>query len=299
MHYICIVLSRKKHIHSFLLALTGCISLLAIQPVWMYHAYLLECKQMMSNIEDAFTLAYQKEQTYRVPVVDSMPLNIDCLAELFAGMLYDKDISIFFVLERFDVATGVVLETSLLPSHKQPKMIRESIIIPVISDKEAIRVVLYITPGTVFARMTGTLACTVCLTAVTLACIVFLYRFSRVKHNAKNDATPIVEVPVQLQDNTFYIGHYRFDSGKNELTGFGETIQLNKKENSILYALCIKRGNIVERNVLLEENWGNLGMVYSRSLDTYLTSLRKYLRKDPSLQIVTVKGVGYKLVANS
>jgi len=37
-------------------------------------------------------------------------------------------------------------------------------------------------------------------------------------------------------------------------------------------------------------------MVYSRSLDTYLTTLRKYLKKDPSIQIVTVKGVGYKLV---
>jgi DNA-binding response OmpR family regulator len=101
---------------------------------------------------------------------------------------------------------------------------------------------------------------------------------------------------VHFQNNTFQIGQYRFNPGKNELTGFGESIQLNKKENSILYALCVKQGNVVERNALLEENWGSLGMIYSRSLDTYLTTLRKYLKKDTSIQIVTVKGVGYKLV---
>ena len=63
-----------------------------------------------------------------------------------------------------------------------------------------------------------------------------------------------------------------------------------------MYALCLNEGNVVERNALLEENWGSNGIIYSRSLDTYLTSLRKYLKKDPEIQIVTVKGVGYKLM---
>jgi len=100
-----------------------------------------------------------------------------------------------------------------------------------------------------------------------------------------------------IQPNVaFRIGQYHFDPNKNELTGFGECIQLNKKENSILQALCAKQGNVVERNLLLDENWGSLGLVYSRSLDTYLATLRKYLRKDSSVQIVTIKGVGYKLV---
>jgi len=211
-------------------------------------------------------------------------------------MLYEKKIPVFFVLERMNTRTGEVLESTLLSGHQQPKMIRENTIISEMSDKEAIRVILEITPETVFASMTGTLTCTVCLGAIILLCIVFLYRFLRKTPDKEDDKLPLTELSVQLPNNTFHIGQYRFDPGKNELTGFGETIQLNKKENSILCALCMKQGNVVERNVLLEENWGNFGEIYSRSLDTYLTTLRKYLKKDPSVQIVTVKGVGYKLV---
>jgi len=131
------------------------------------------------------------------------------------------------------------------------------------------------------------------MAAIILICIVLLYCRC---HRKEKVVIPTVEPSLQFQNTTFFIGQYRFDPDKNELTGFGESIQLNKKENSILYALCVKQGNVVERNVLLEENWGSLGVVYSRSLDTYLTTLRKYLKKDPSIQIVTVKGVGYKLV---
>jgi hypothetical protein len=343
------MISNKKNIRSFLFALAGSISLLAMQSAWVYHVYLLKHQQIMNNIKDAFHLAYQKEQTYRIPVVDIVnpgaitiqtcgteeiiivrkcpdadtivyhnisghsvesfinhvfldlreqivPLNIYCLAELFAGMLYEKKIPVIFALERLDTGTGEILETSMPSGQHPPKMTRENTIISEISDKEAIRVVLQISPGAVLGSMTGTMTCTIILCAFTLLCIVFLYRHQRVKPDKENDATPLIEPSVQLQNNTFQIGQFRFDPGKNELSGFGETIQLNKKENSILYALCMKQGNVVERNVLLDDNWGNYGEIYSRSLDTYLATLRKYLKKDPTVQIVTVKGVGYKLV---
>ena len=348
--YLCTMLSHQKHIRLLLFACVGGISLLALQSVWMYCAYNLRNSQIMSNIKDAFHQAYQKEQTYRVPVADIVnpgaitiescgnekiiivrkcpeadtivydnisghsierfikqvfgnlrehlvPLNIDCLSDLFSGMLFERDIPIAFVLERFDIQTGKVLETTLFLGKKQPEKSTENVILIEISDKEAIRAVLQVTPRTILASMNGTLICTFCLMAITWLCIVFLYRHSRVKQQKReSDAIQSVEQSVHLQSGTILIGQYCFDPAKNELTGFGDTIQLNKKENSILYALCAKQGNVVERNVLLEENWGNLGIVYSRSLDTYLTKLRKYLKKDPSIQIVTVKGVGYKLV---
>ena len=342
------MISHQKHIRSFLFS-AGCISLLSLQLVWVYHTYQLEYQQMVNHVKEAFHQAYQKEQTYRIPVVDIVtpgaitiqscgteeiiiirkcpeadtivyqnvsghsvenfinrvfldlreqivPLNIYCLADLFAGMLHDRDIPVSFVVERFDTGTGKVMETSLLPDKdkKQPKIHHTNTIISEISDHEAIRAILQITPGIVFVRMTGILIWTACLAVVVLSCMVFLYRSRSVQR--RDTTIPPVVSSVQFQDHTFQIGQYRFNPDKNELTGFGESIQLNKKENSILYALCVKQGNIVERSVLLEENWGNLGMVYSRSLDTYLTTLRKYLKKDPSIQIVTVKGVGYKLV---
>lgn len=95
----------------------------------------------------------------------------------------------------------------------------------------------------------------------------------------------------------FQLGNYTFDAQKSELHGFGERRYLNKKENEILKELCLKMGYIVERAHLLEKYWEDSGLIYSRSLDTYIAKLRKYLKNDPSVQIITVKGVGYKLAA--
>ena len=80
--------------------------------------------------------------------------------------------------------------------------------------------------------------------------------------------------------------------------GFGGKICLNKKENEILTELCLKMDYIVERAFLLEKYWQDSAFIYSRSLDTYIAKLRKYLQKEPSIQIITVKGVGYKLEKN-
>ena len=341
------MLLHKNHIRLLLFALTGSIFLLALHLIWVYYAYQLQHQQMIYVMKDAFNQAYQKEQTYRIPVVDIVnpgaitiqscgpeeifivrkcpeadtivyhnvsghsiesfinhvfwdlrerivPLNIYCLSDLFAGMLHDSDISVSFVIERFEISTGKVLETSLLSDKKPLKMVQKNTIISEISEKEAIRAILHITPRTVFAGMVEILICTFFMTSIVLICIALLYYCRH--HRNEKVVTSTVEPSIQFQNTTFFIGQYRFDPDKNELTGFNESIQLNKKENSILNALCLKQGNVVERNTLLEENWGSLGVVYSRSLDTYLTTLRKYLKKDPSIQIVTVKGVGYKLV---
>jgi hypothetical protein len=342
------MISSQKHNRVFLLVFVGGIALLALQLVWARRVYLLEHQQLMNQIHHAFQRAYQKEQTYRIPVVDIVnpgaitiqscgneeiiivrkcpeadtivynnisghsiekfinhvfgdlreqivPLNIDCLSDLFSGMLYEQDIPVSFVLERFDMNTGEVLGASLFTGRKQPKRVRDNTIVSEISDKEAIRAILQVSPETILVRMSRTLISTFCMVAIILLCSIFLYRNQR-KPNTRTDTIPLLEPPVQLLSSTFQIGQYHFDPAKNELIGFGASIQLNKKENSILCALCAKQGNVVERSMLLEENWGSLGVVYSRSLDTYLTTLRKYLKKDPSVQIITVKGVGYKLI---
>jgi hypothetical protein len=201
-------------------------------------------------------------------------------------MLHDKSIPVYFTLERYHIHTGAVLETSL-PSDKYEFVMKpDNTIVLEISDTESIRAILKITPAVILGNMSGILIITICLLAIILFSIILLYRMT------KQTDEPAEHIP----NDTFQIGKYTFNPYKNELQGFGETIQLNKKENAILYALCINEGNVVERNALLEENWGSSGIIYSRSLDTYLASLRKYLKKDATIQIVTVKGVGYKLV---
>lgn len=335
----------KRNIRLPLLILASLL-LLALHFVWLYNVYQLKHQQLTVQLKDAFSLAYQKEQTYRIPVVDIItpgditiqscgteevviirkcpspdtivynnisghsienfisrvfgdlrehivPLNIYCLSDLFGGMLHEMDIPVYFVTERFEIGTGKILETSLLPDKKQPEANVEVITIE-ISETEAIRASLELTPRIILGQMTGLLIWTSCLVVAILFCLCILYRCKQAR---PTKPIQLADSP-QVHSNTFTIGKYIFDPAKNELQGFGETIQLNKKENSILYALCIQRGNVVERNVLLEENWGSNGAIYSRSLDTYLTTLRKYLKQDPSVQITTIKGVGYKLVIN-
>jgi len=293
-------------------------------------------------------LAYQKEQTYRVLVVDIVnpgavtiescgreevyiirncpepdtivysnssghsidqfinrvfgdlreqivPMNIYCMADLFAGLLHDEDIPAVFVIERYHINTGELLETSSLPDKKQPNLKQSEIINLEISDTESLRGIVQVTPNVILGRMIGTLLSTTCITFFIIGYMLMLYRLQFTK-SEETDEVPVKStvIPQQL----FQIGQYCFDPGKNELNGFDESIQLNKKENAILFALCVQQGNVVERQALLQENWGSSGAIYSRSLDTYLATLRKYLKKDASVQIVTVKGVGYKLVNN-
>ncbi|NDV97595.1 winged helix family transcriptional regulator [Dysgonomonas sp. 521] len=334
----------EKYIRPCFWVLTASAFLFVLQSVWMYHTYQQEHFRLVTELKEAFAEAYQKEQTYRVPVVDIVnpgelsiqscgseeimivrkcslgdtivynnisgrsiekfidrvfrdlresivPMNIYCLSDLFGGMLHDKDIPATFTIERYNIASGEVLETTLPPGKVRIQTAYDSEVVIELSDTEAVRAILQITPGIIFRNMASASICTCMLVVLVLLCISVLYRVLKRKDDA---GEPDIEHK-QTQDS-FCIGKYSFDPSKNELRGFDEVIQLNKKENSILQALCIQQGNVVERNVLLEDNWGSSGVIYSRSLDTYLATLRKYLKKDPGIQIITVKGVGYKLV---
>jgi hypothetical protein len=221
-----------------------------------------------------------------------LPLNIHCLADLFAGALHDKNIPISFVIERFNPATGELLETSAVPDGGAGNMFTH-VIITNVSETEGLRANLQFTKSSIFGRMTGTLACSAGLLLVILWCFGMQLRLER-----RKKYTPDVLPPVNQEANTsegFQLGKYYFDVGKNELRGFGVQVHLNRKENGILEDLCVERGKVVERSFLLEKHWDSSGFIYSRSLDTYVTSLRKYLKNDPSVQIVTIKSVGYKL----
>lgn len=341
--------SYKKNIYSFVLVLASSLLLLILQAIWGCKTYRLERQQLLSYIEKAMELAYQKEQTYRVPVVDIVnpgavtiescgneevyiirkcpepdtivynnlsgrsidqfinrvfgdlreqivPMNIYCMADLFAGLLHDADIPAVFVIERFNTNTGDLLETSSLPDKKHPDPEQSEVITLEISDNESLRGIVQLTPGIVLGRMDTTLICSVFLVVLTIGFILMLCFSQSKKQSMPIDDRESDNLPELPQHRIFQIGQFNFDPGKNELNGFNESIQLNKKENAILYALCAQHGNVVERHALLQENWGNSGIIYSRSLDTYLATLRKYLKKDTSIQIVTIKGVGYKLV---
>jgi DNA-binding response OmpR family regulator len=142
--------------------------------------------------------------------------------------------------------------------------------------------------------MAGALACSAGLLLVILYC----FGMSLLWLGRRRKYTPEVVPPPDKDTGAgkgFRLGKYYFDVDKNELHGFGMQVHLNRKENGILEDLCVDRGKVVERSFLLEKHWDSNSFIYSRSLDTYIATLRKYLKNDPSIQIITLKSVGYKL----
>jgi two-component system OmpR family response regulator len=99
------------------------------------------------------------------------------------------------------------------------------------------------------------------------------------------------------KEDQYTIGKYTFDSLKQLLIFEGQSTRLTTKESELLELLCRYKGNILERNFALKTIWIDDNYFNARSMDVYITRLRKYLKKDPSVRILNVHGKGYKLLA--
>jgi len=93
------------------------------------------------------------------------------------------------------------------------------------------------------------------------------------------------------------IGKYKFNLPRQTLIGGTEDRKLSYRESELLRFLFENRDNIIDRRDILMKLWGNDNFFNSRNLDVYITKLRGYLKEDPSLEILTIKGVGYRFVA--
>jgi DNA-binding response OmpR family regulator len=99
-----------------------------------------------------------------------------------------------------------------------------------------------------------------------------------------------------VKEDLYKIGKYSFDPVKQLLTFEKDTTKLTTKESELLELLCRHRGSILERNYALKTIWIDDNYFNARSMDVYITKLRKYLSKDPSVKILNVHGRGYKLL---
>ncbi|MDN0071717.1 response regulator transcription factor [Bacteroides caecigallinarum] len=109
----------------------------------------------------------------------------------------------------------------------------------------------------------------------------------RMRHNTQ------AESPVGNDEDTiFTIGKYSFDPTQHMLIFENEQHNLTAKESKILEMLCREKGKVVSRENILNEIWGNSDFYSSRSLDVFITKLRKYLSKDTNVSLNVLKGVG-------
>lgn len=92
------------------------------------------------------------------------------------------------------------------------------------------------------------------------------------------------------------IGKYTFNYPKQTLSFNGEHQPLTHRESEVLQRLASKPNELFDRAVMLEEVWGTEDFFNARSMDVFITKLRKKLSRDPNVQIVNVRGYGYKLI---
>lgn len=96
--------------------------------------------------------------------------------------------------------------------------------------------------------------------------------------------------------NLIAIGEYRFDPKAMTLAFQSERIELTGKESELLHLLYVSANSTVERDLILEKVWGDQGDYVGRTLDVFISKLRKKLEADSRIQIKNIRGVGYKLV---
>ena len=98
------------------------------------------------------------------------------------------------------------------------------------------------------------------------------------------------------QTNLFEIGNYLFNAVSQQLSYAGTSQELSHRESEILRRLCEHRNEVVNTQSILLELWGDDSFFNSRSLHVFITKLRHKLSKDERIRIVTVRGIGYKLI---
>lgn len=92
------------------------------------------------------------------------------------------------------------------------------------------------------------------------------------------------------------IGKYTFNYTKQTLQFNEETFTLTHRESELLFTLYQNKNNVSNRAYILEKIWGNDDFFNARSMDVFITKLRKKLKADESVQIVNIRGYGYKLI---
>jgi len=105
-----------------------------------------------------------------------------------------------------------------------------------------------------------------------------------------------VNIKVTEEDqSTYYLGDYVFDTLNFNLKHANFEKHLTKKEAQILKILCKFKNQVVARDIVLTGVWGQDDYFVGRSLDVFITKLRKYLKEDERIQIANVHGIGFKL----
>jgi len=102
---------------------------------------------------------------------------------------------------------------------------------------------------------------------------------------------------VNLENGVYKIGIFTLDMNTRKLFANGNSVRITTKEAELLAVLAANKNNTVGRMETLSLIWGDNNYFTARSMDVYITKLRKFLKAEPSVEIINVHGKGYKMLA--
>lgn len=105
-----------------------------------------------------------------------------------------------------------------------------------------------------------------------------------------------IENKAEKADKTYQIGSYTFNTIEQKLSHNAGTEILSYREAAILERLCINKNSVLENKALLLDLWGDDSFFNTRSLHVFIVKLRKKLSFDRQIQIINIRGIGYKLI---
>nr|WP_321452227.1 response regulator transcription factor [uncultured Carboxylicivirga sp.] len=97
----------------------------------------------------------------------------------------------------------------------------------------------------------------------------------------------------------YEIGEAKFNSSLRTIEFRDQFYKLSPKEGDLLLLLCQTENKVLARDTALKQVWGETGYFTTRSMDVYITKLRKYLKDVPDVEIINIHGSGYQLKTNS
>src|SRR5690554_4895782 len=104
------------------------------------------------------------------------------------------------------------------------------------------------------------------------------------------------QVNEEEEKTIFNLGEMEFDSGNLILKSVGKEIQLTQKESDLLRYLCLNANQVLKRDDILLNVWGKDDYFLGRSMDVFMTKIRKYIKDEEKVNLQTIHGVGFKLV---
>lgn len=121
------------------------------------------------------------------------------------------------------------------------------------------------------------------------------FEFKELEVRLSNILTKKESLPIEEEQVSFEIGAYQFDYVNQYLSLNGKEQKLTKKEADVLRVLCLHKNEVMNREIALKTIWGNDDYFNGRSMDVFISRIRKYLKEDENIQIINVHGVGFKL----